>query len=164
MTLYSIDKLIAETRRLAAEYRRSTGQSLPVSGEIARYDAAHLLDLDLCEPRTAGVDAIGKDNNADLRYQIKSRIISSEQKSGSRIGQLNPKGEWNRVLLVIMDEEYEPCEIHAAGREDIIQALDDTAESSRTRRGALSVARFKAISELVWTRERGLEEEVWTNR
>ena len=34
MTLYSIDKLIEETRRLAADFRRSTGQPLPVSGEI----------------------------------------------------------------------------------------------------------------------------------
>lgn len=163
MPVYSIDKLIAETRRLAADFRRSTGQPLPVSGEIARHDAARLLDLELCEPRTGGVDAVGKDDLSDQRYQIKSRVLSQDKKSGARIGQLNPNGEWNIVLLVIMDEEYEPCEIYSAEREEILQALDE-ASSSRNRRGALSVSKFKNISELVWTRENGREAEIWTNR
>jgi hypothetical protein len=156
--------LIAETRRLAAEFRRSTGQSLPVSGEIARHDAARLLDLDLCEPRTGGVDAIGKGDLAGQRFQIKSRVITQEKKSGSRIGQLNLNGDWDKVLLVIMDDEYEPCEIYCAGREDIAQAVDDSGSSTRTRRGALSVSKLRIISELVWTREHGREEELWTNR
>ena len=163
MAVYSIDKLIAETRRLAADFRSSTGQSLPVSGEIARYDAARLLDLNLCEPRVDGVDAIGKGDLKDQRFQIKSRVISQEKKSGTRIGQLNLNGEWNIVLLVIMDEAYEPCEIYAAEREEILQALDESS-SSRNRRGALSVSKFKIISQLVWTRENGREEEIWTNR
>ncbi|HUT41486.1 MAG TPA: hypothetical protein VM011_09110, partial [Gammaproteobacteria bacterium] len=67
--VYSIDKLISETRRLAAEYRRSTGQALPVSAEIARHDAARLLGLTLCEPGTAGVDAIGTGNREGQRVQ-----------------------------------------------------------------------------------------------
>lgn len=163
MAVYSIDKLIAETRRLAADFRRSTGQPLPVSGEIARHDAARLLDLNLCEPRVDGVDAAGKGDFKDQRYQIKSRVISQEKKSSSRIGQLNLNGAWNTVLLVIMDEEYEPCEIYSADREEIVQALEESS-SSRNRRGALSVSKFKIISQLVWTRENGREEEIWTNR
>ena len=104
MTIYSIDKLITETRRLAAEFRRSTGQALPVSGEIARYDAARLLGLTLCDQRTGGVDAIGNGQREGQRIQIKSRVITTEKKSGARIGQLNPNGEWDTVLLVIMDQ------------------------------------------------------------
>jgi len=155
VTIYSIDKLMAETRRLAAEFRRSTGQALPVSGEIARYDAARLLGLTLCDQRTGGVDAIGNNQREGQRIQIKSRVITSEKKSGARVGQLNPNGEWDAVVLVILDEEYEPCEIYEAERDEVLKELSD--QSSRSRRGALSVSKFKIISWLVWTRESGLE-------
>lgn len=155
MTIYSIDKLMAETRRLAAEFRRSTGQALPVSGEIARYDAARLLGLTLCDQRTGGVDAIGNNQREGQRIQIKSRVITSEKKSGARVGQLNPNGEWDAVVLVILDEDYEPCEIYEAERDEVLKELSD--QSSRSRRGALSVSKFKIISWLVWTRESGLE-------
>ena len=60
MPLYAIDKLIEETRRLAAEFRRTTGTMLPVSGEIARFDVAHHLDLALNDKAIKGVDAVGK--------------------------------------------------------------------------------------------------------
>jgi hypothetical protein len=155
VTVYSIDKLITETRRLAAEFRRSTGQSLPVSGEIARYDAARLLGLTLCDQRTGGVDALGNDRREGQRIQIKSRIMTTEKKTGARIGQLNPNGEWDTVLLVIMDEDYEPTEIYEATREEVQEAMSDS--SNRSSRGALSVAKFKIISWLAWTRETGLE-------
>jgi hypothetical protein len=157
LTVYSLDKLISETRRLAAEYKRSTGQTLPVSGEIARHDAARILDLTLCEPRTGGVDALGKGERAGKRIQIKSRIQTENPKSGARLGQLNTQGDWNTLLLVIMDEEYEPCEIYEAAREDIIDEVDEAAGTKRAKRGALSVAKFKNISWLVWTRETGME-------
>jgi len=155
MTVYSIDKLIAETRRLATEFRRSTGQTLPVSGEIARYDAARLLGLTLCEPRTGGIDAIGKGQREGKRIVVKSRIVTNEKKSGARIGQLNLNSEWDTLLLVIMDDEYEPCEIYEATREEVEDALSES--SSRKNRGALSVAKFRNISWLIWTRETGLE-------
>ena len=155
MTVYSIDKLITETRRLAAEFRRSTGQSLPVSGEIARHDAARLLGLTLCEQRTGGVDAIGNDQREGQRIQIKSRVITTDKKTGARIGQLNPNGDWDTVLLVIMDQDYEPCEIYEATREEVQEAM--SGSSNRSSRGALSVAKFRIIGWLVWTRETGLE-------
>lgn len=155
MTVYSIDKLIAETRRLAAEFRRTTGQTLPVSGEIARHDAARILGLTLCEHRAGGIDAIGTGDREGQRIQIKSRILTSEKKSGARIGQLNTNGDWDTVLLVLMDEDYEACEIYEATREEVQEAMSDS--SSRNNRGAISVAKFRIISWLVWTRETGLE-------
>ncbi len=155
MTVYSIDKLIAETRRLAAEFRRSTGQVLPVSGEIARHDAARILGLTLCEQRTGGIDAIGQGDREGQRIQVKSRVLSRDKKSGARIGQLNPNGDWDTVVLVIMDEDYEPCEIYEASREEVEEAM--SSSSSRSNRGAISISKFKIISWLVWTRETGLE-------
>ena len=157
LTVYSLDKLIAETRRLAAEYKRSTGQSLPVSGEIARHDAARILDLTLCEPRVGGVDALGTGKREGQRIQIKSRILTEHSKAGARLGQLNTDSDWNTLLLVIMDENYEPCEIYEAAREDIAREIDEAAGSKRAKRGALSVAKFKNISWLIWTRETGME-------
>jgi hypothetical protein len=155
VTVYSIDKLIAETRRLAAEFRRSTGQVLPVSGEIARYDAARILGLTLCEQRTGGIDAIGQGDREGQRIQVKSRVLSLDKKSGARIGQLNPNGDWDTVVLVIMDEDYEPREIYEASREEVEEAM--SGSSSRSNRGAISISKFKIISWLVWTRETGLE-------
>ena len=111
MSLYSIDKLINETRRLAAEFKRTTGTMLPVSGEIARYDVSKQLDLTLTEDRNCGYDAIGNNHRCGLRVLIKSRVIGDSVKSGHRIGQLNPNGNWDIVILSLMDNEFEPLEM-----------------------------------------------------
>ena len=55
---YSVDKLTAEARRLAADYRRATGKSLPLSGEIAVNDATWLLKPERPADPIAGADAI----------------------------------------------------------------------------------------------------------
>jgi hypothetical protein len=164
--IYSVDKLISEARRLAAEFRRTTGKPLPgVSGEIAEHDAARLLNLEICEDRSQGCDAIGRDSREGKRIQIKARVIFDEEKSGQRIGQLRLEQDWDSVVLVIMDENYEPAEIYEAERDDILDVMDEAAGSSRKKRGAMSVARFKIISRLVWTREEGvIEDEIWDNR
>lgn len=165
MELYSVNKLIAEARRLAAEYRRTTGKSLGLSSEIARHDAAHLLGLDLVpEAEATGYDALGRGRWQGLRVQIKGRTIFDEGKTGQRIGQLNLNGDWDRVVLVLMDEDYEPFEIHEADRDALEQALEAAAGSKRSKRGALSVAKFKVIGRLVWSRENGPEDDgYWDN-
>ena len=156
MSVYSYDKLIEETRKLAAEFRRTTGTMLPVSGEIARHDVAHLLGLELNKDQTAGYDAIGRNEREGLRVQIKSRVVGESVKPGHRIGQLNPDGDWDLVILSLMDEEFEPLEMYEASREEIEEAMEDS-NSRRAKRGAISVAKFKIIGRLVWTRELGVE-------
>lgn len=160
MAIYSVDKLIAEARRLGAEFRRTTGKPLPgVSGEIAEYDAARLLDLEICKQKPGGYDAVGRGAREGWRVQIKGRVIFDEDKSGQRVGQLKLDQDWDSVVLVIMDENYETSEIHEAGREDVENAMDEAAGSARKKRGAMTVARFKIISRLVWTREEGRIDE-----
>ncbi len=159
MSLYSYDKLIEETRKLAAEFRRTTGTMLPVSGEIARHDVSHHLNLELNKENAAGFDAIGKNEREGLRIQIKSRVVGDCVKPGHRIGQLNPDGNWDLVILSIMDDEFEPLEMYQASREEIIDAVED-ANSNRKKRGAISVAKFKNIGKLVWTKELGVEHEL----
>ena len=165
MAVYSVDKLIAEARRLSAEYRKATGRPLGgVSGEIAEYDAARLMDLEICEPKPGGYDAIGRGKRAGMRVQIKGRTIFDEGKAGQRIGQLKVEQEWDSVMLVLMDENLDAFEIYEAAREDIMQAVTDSNVSNRNKRGAMSVAKFKAISQLVWTRENGAESnEIWSH-
>lgn len=166
MSLYSVDKLIAEARRLAAEFRRATGKPLPgVSGEIAEYDAARCLDLERLDPKPGGYDAVGRGARAGKRIQIKGRAILDDTKSGHRIGQLRLEQAWDSVVLVLMDEAYEAYEIYEADRDEVEAALDEAGDSARKKRGAMSVARFKNISRLVWTRELGASVDgAWDNR
>ena len=154
VSIYSVDKLITEARKLAIEFRRTTGKPLPgISAEIADYDAARYLDLEICKDKSSSYDAIGKGARDGLRIQIKGRTIFDEGKTGQRVGQLKIEQEWDRVVLVLIDDSYEAFEIYEAERQDILDAMDSKDSSSRKKRGAMSVAQFKIISELVWTRE-----------
>ncbi|MEN8179732.1 MAG: hypothetical protein ABFS39_14105 [Pseudomonadota bacterium] len=163
MTVYAADKLIAQARVLAAEYRRTMGKPLPgISSEIAEHDAVKLLKLEPNSEGEGGFNAIDPVRGGK-RIQIKSRTIFDESKSGQRIGQMKLDKEWDSVLLVLMDEEYEPYEIYEAEKQDILDFIGQSS-SSRAKRGAMSVARFKIIGRLAWTRENGLEPEVWDNQ
>ncbi len=163
MTVYAADKLIAQARLLAAEYRRTMGKPLPgISNEIAEHDAVKLLRLEPRPEGETGYNAIDPSRDG-WRVQIKSRTIFDESKSGQRIGQLKLDQDWDSVVLVLMDEDYEPYEIYEADKDEILEFVNDSS-SSRAKRGAMSVARFKIIGRLVWTREDGLESEVWDNQ
>lgn len=163
MSLYAEDKLISQARLLAAEYRRTMGKPLPgISNEIAQHDAIRLLQLKPPESGEGGFDAVDPARE-NKRIQIKSRTIFDESKSGQRIGQIKTEKEWDSVVLVLMDEEYEPYEIYEAERDELLEYMEESS-SSRAKRGALSVARFKIIGRLAWTREDGLEPEVWDNQ
>jgi len=162
VSVYAADKLIGQARQLAAEYRRTMGKPLPgISNEIALHDAIRLLSLEPVADSAGGYDAIDPARD-DKKIQIKSRTIFDESKSGQRIGQIRVEQSWDSVLLVLMDEEYEPYEIYEAERDELLDFMDQSS-SSRVKRGALSVARFKIIGRLAWTREQGLEAEVWDN-
>ena len=149
--LYSIEKLMDQTRKLAKEYRQAMGKPLAVSNELAVYDAARLLNLQITEDVEGGYDAVGMVGpRTGKRFQIKARTIFNEDKSGQRIGQIKTDKEWDAVLLIIMDENYLPQEIYEADRVVLLEALEESKNSKRAKRGAMTVAKFKIISELVW--------------
>ena len=165
MDLYSIDKLMHETRQLAAKYREATGSTLPITGEIARFDAARALNLSLINDPNSPIDATGKEGHRqDKRIIIKGRAIFDSSKASPRIGQLNPEQDWDLAVLVLFDEHYDVDKIYEASREAIADALDNKKDSNRKKRGAMSIAQFKIIGERVWTRENGLETDVWENQ
>ena len=165
MSLYSVNKLISEARRIAAEFRRTTGKPLGISAEIANHDACTFLQLE-AQDDAVGYDAIGlHGSRKGHRFQIKGRAIFDEKKGGQRLGQIKTDQEWDKILLVLMDEEFETTEIYEASRDDILNDLDDASTSNRSKRGAMSVARFKRLAQLVWTRDEGLiDDEVWDNK
>ena len=165
MDIYSVDRLIEQTRKLAAEYRVATGQTLPVSSEIANYDASRLLNLKLIQPPPGGYDAVGESGPLEgKRVQIKGRVLFDEQKSGQRVGQIKLEQEWDAIVLVVMDEHYDTIEIFVAERETIDEAMGD-AQAGRNKRGAMTVAKFKHLSQLVWAQGEGvIDDEVWDNQ
>lgn len=155
MSIYAADKLIGQARQLAAEYRRTMGKPLPgISNEIALHDAIHLLKLTPVDASVGGYDAIDPARDG-LRIQIKSRTIFDESKTGQRIGQIKAEQPWDCVVLVLMDDNYEPYELYEADRDDLLEFMEKSS-SGRARRGALSVARFKMIGRLAWSRDEGL--------
>ncbi|MDF1644748.1 MAG: hypothetical protein P1U80_11255 [Pseudomonadales bacterium] len=153
MSVYQVEKLMEETRRVAAEFRKATGQTLPVGPELARYDANRLLNLESPPDGLSGVDAVSGD---DLRYQIKNRVVFDDSKGGHRIGQLNFHGDWNVLLLVLLDEQYNTVEIYQMDRETAVEAVDELNNDTRKKRGPMSVAKFKALGSLVWDIDQGL--------
>lgn len=163
MDLYAIDKLMEETRQLAARYRQTTGSVLPVTAEIARFDAAKALNLRFNDDPAQPFDATGTDEQAEYKFVIKGRAVFDATRSGQRIGQLNTKQDWDFALLVLFDADYQPEEIYQAHREDINDALEQR-QSKQKKRGAMSVAQFKIIGTRVWTMENGREDAVWDNR
>lgn len=150
MAVYKLDKLMDETRRLAAEYRRSTGSTLPVSAELAKFDAIRLLQLHSLDEPERGVDALRDTEQGLERVQIKGRVIFDPSKSGQRVGQLNLDADWDVVLLVLMDEEYRCTDIFSVTKQVLLTALTEQKDGKVNVRGALSVKKFQAIAEHFW--------------
>ena len=159
MAVYDVDKLMHEARKLAATYRRATGQALGISNEIATHDVIRLMKLVPAEPGAGGYDAIGTGSREGKYIQIKGRTIFNDAKSGQRVGQIKLEQEWDSVMLILMDEDYEARAIFEAEREAIVTATEEGSEK-RAKRGAMSVAKFKDIGTLVWSAEEAYEENV----
>jgi hypothetical protein len=140
--------LIDAAKRLAIEYRKLTGRPLGVTGEIGEYEAARLLKLKLSPVRQCGYDAVQKDGK---KFQVKTRCLLADCKPGQKLGSINRVKEWDAVLLVLLDQDFQPTEIHEAQRADILAALEVPGSKARER-GALSVSKFRSIAVLVWQR------------
>jgi len=151
MGVYKLDKLMDETRRLATEYRRSTGSTLPVSAELAKFDAISLLGLRSLEEPESGVDALRDTEQGVERIQIKGRVIFDPKKTGQRVGQLNFDANWDVVLLVMMDENYQSTAIYSISKSQLLKVLAEQQDGKNNSRGALSVKKFQAIAEQVWS-------------
>ena len=141
-----IKNVMEKAMKLAKKYRKLTGKPLGITGEAGEYRAATLLGLQLMDARQPGYDAIGEDGR---RIQIKSRCVPAGPQKNQRIGSIRFKHEWDTVMLVLMDEDYNPIEIFEALR-DIVKKTLEEGDKAERERGAMWVRKFKAISRKIW--------------
>ncbi len=147
-------EVLADAKSLARKYRKLTGKPLGITGEVAEFSAAQILGLELAEARQSGYDAIRKENGKVTKIQIKGRCIPANAKPGQRLGSIQLDKEWDTVLLVLMDEDFEVLCMYEAARKEIEKALLAPGSKARNERGALAVSKFKAIGHEVWKKER----------
>lgn len=145
----TLKRLINEAKKLAKEYRTLTGRPLGITGEVGELCAAEILNLKLSDARCPGYDAIGHDGR---RIQIKTRCLLPGAKPGQRLGKIKLDHPWDSVILILLDEDFEPISIHEAKRDDVEAALLAPGSKARNERGALGLSKFKSISARIWSR------------
>ena len=147
-------EVLRAAKALAREYRVLTGKPLGVTGEVAEYEAASILNLKLSAAREPGFDATALIGGKPVRYQIKGRCVLDSTKNGQRVGQIRLNHPWDVVLLVLLDSNLDATAIHEADRAAVENVIRES-ESNAHRRGALSVRKFKSIGRVRWTRAGG---------
>jgi hypothetical protein len=143
-----LSSVMTQAKRLAIEYRNLTGRPLGITGEVAEYEAARLLNLELAPVRQDGYDAIRADGT---KLQIKARCLLEGAKKSQQVGGIKLKYEWDAVLLVILDGNLEPMFIYEADRPAVTEALERPGSKARNERGAMAVSKFKSIGRLIWS-------------
>ena len=68
------------------------------------------------------------------------------------MGSVDTTKEWDSVVLVLLDHNFDAIEIHEADRNKVLAALSAPGSKARNERGALAVSKFKSIARLRWCR------------
>lgn len=142
-----LQEILAAAKDVAVRFRKLTGKPLGITGEIAEFTAAKLLDLKLAEARQAGYDATDR---AGRKVQIKGRCLPEKPGPGQRLGSIRLDHEWDSVLLVLLDDSFEVIEMWEAERQSVEKAILAPGSKARNERGALAVTKFKSIGKKVW--------------
>ena len=108
--------------------------------------------LKLTPARHAGYDAVERTNGKTRRLQIKGRCLLDNYKPGQRLGSIRVEKEWDAVLMVLLDQNFDAVEIFEAERAAIVPVLAAPGSQARNERGAMAVSKFKAIGKLRWRR------------
>lgn len=143
--LDQVGRLIDQARDVAIAYKRLTGRPLGITGEVAEFEAARILGLELAEARAPGYDAL----RGEVRIQIKGRVVGQGSKPGQRIGAIKLDHPWDVVLFVALGDDLRPTGIWEADRASVMKAIGRT-ESKARRRGALALSEFRSISRQIW--------------
>ena len=96
--------LLHQAREIAVQYGQLTGKPLGITGEVAEFEAARLLDLELTSVRQEGFDAIRKKDGSKVQVKGK-RIIS---KKSQQVPEINTDKEWDVVVLVLLNDVFQP--------------------------------------------------------
>ena len=124
---------------------------LGVTSDIAEYEAVRPLDLELAAVRQPGYDAV-RHTPESCRLQIKGRCVRADARSG-RLGSIDPKKEWDAVLMLLLHEDLDAISIYEAPRDKVTAALTKPGSRSRNERGALGISQFKSIAAEAWHRD-----------
>lgn len=143
-------QILAEAKRLAREYRELTDRPLGVTAEVAEFEAARLLGLELALVRQPGFDALEEVDGQPRRLQIKGRCLPSSAKDGT-IGAIKRNATWDAILVVLLDPQLEAVAIFEADRQQVLAALDAPGSKARNERGALRISKIKSIGRLRWS-------------
>lgn len=68
------------------------------------------------------------------------------------MGSIGIHKEFDAVLLVLLDGDFEATAIYETPREAVIAALTAPGSKSRNERGALGISKFKSIGTVRWLR------------
>lgn len=147
-------EILGAAKRLAKRYRTLTGKPLGIAGEVAEFEAARLLGVELVEARQAGYDATRLENGALHRLQIKGRCVPSGASKSQRLGGIDIRKEFDGVLVVLMDEHLNATAIYEADRAPVIAAITKPGSKARNERGALPVSKFISIGRKVWPQDK----------
>jgi Family of unknown function (DUF6998) len=131
-------------------YRVLTGKPLGITGEVAEYEAARIFGVELTPARHAGYDALEPKDGR--RHQIKGRCMLPGCKPGQRLGSIDITKDFDAVLIVLLDANFDALEIHEADRGAVVAALIAPGSKSRNERHAMGVSKFKAIGRQRWRR------------
>src|SRR5438309_7549968 len=104
-------EILRKAKKLAQEYRALTSKPLGITGEVAEYEAARLLGVQLTPARQAGYDAIESVAETTRRLQIKGRCLLPGCKPSQRLGSIDIKKDWDAVLMVLLDKNFDAFEI-----------------------------------------------------
>ena len=151
-TLTEITPVLEMAKKAAVDYYNLTGKPLGITGEIGEYYAAKLLEFELADVRTPGYDAIGPNNKL---IQVKSRAVSDSKKNKGQVGTIRLEHEWDTVVLVLMNQFFEPLAIYEAERDAITQALKAPGSKARNERGSLAISKFISIGKQIWKHNEG---------
>lgn len=146
ISLTELEPVLARAKAVASEFYQLTGKPLGITGECGELAAAQLLNLQLADARTPGYDAI---DESGKRIQIKTRLVQDVKKLSGRMGAIKLESEFDSVMLVLMQNDYEPVAIYEASREQVKQALGKTNARSR-QRGMLALTEFKSLGVQRW--------------
>ena len=118
--LSTLEGTLEAAKAGAIRYRALTGKPLGITAEVGEFLVSRLLGLELSGARQPGYDAVAPDRR---RVQIKARCLPPDAKPGQRVGSIRLDHEWDTVVLILMDQEFEPLEIYEAERHDVEKAL-----------------------------------------
>lgn len=148
-----IFEVLRDAKVLARRYYRLTGKPLGITAEVAEYEAATKLGLDLHCARKAGYDATEIRNGGPVHIQIKGRCVVTPAKISGRLGSIDLAKPFDTALLVLLGSDFNAFAMYEASRDAVVTALTKPGSRVRNERGSLGIRQFMAISSQRWLRQ-----------